>query len=464
VSASLSISTSRRSFPIIGAALALVVFAQIPAQAAGIARDAETEALIRDYAKPIFKAAGIRGQGVNIYVVTDDTFNAFVASAGQMFINTGAIIEAKTPNELIGVIAHETGHLAHGDLAAIRQQIASTRNAALAAALVGFGVAIAGGAAGVSGLGDLGTAIVAGTSQVAQRSLLAYQRAQEAAADRSAVDFLDKTGQSGTGLIAILKRLANDSLLSSRDIDPYLQNHPMPGDRIAALEGLVAKGKFIGRVDSPDLQRRHDLVRAKLVGFTWAPERVARRYPMSDQSLPARYARAIAVYRSGALAPALKQIDALIAADPSNPYFLELKGQALLEGGKAAGSIAPLREAVALAPNASLIKALYGQALVATGSKADVDEAVKTLTVALQSDPEIPFGFRALARAYALQDNIPMAELATAQGLFASGDFGEAKLHAVRAQAKLKTGTPAWLRADDIVSYKPPRASAKPVN
>ena len=429
--------------------------------AAGIARDAETEALIRDYARPIFKAAGIHGQGVNIYVVTDDTFNAFVATSGQMFINTGAIIEARTPNEIIGVIAHETGHLAHNDLAAIRQQLASTRNAALAASLVGFGVAIAGGISGVRGLGDVGTAIVAGSTQAAQRSLLAYQRGQEAGADRAAVDFLEKTGQSGAGLVAILKRLSDEMLLSSRSIDPYMQNHPMPADRVVALESLVAKGKFLARTDPPGLQQRHDLVRAKLVGFTWSPERVARRYPMTDQSLPARYARAIVAYRSGALAPALKQIDALIAADKANPYFLELKGQALLEGGRPSDAIAPLRQAVALAPNAALIRALYGQALVAAGNKANVDEAVQTLTVALQADPEIPVGFRALARAYALQNNIPMAELATAQGLFASGDFKEAKLHAARAQANLKTGTPAWLRADDIVSYTPPRTPAK---
>jgi len=50
-----------------------------------------------------------------------------------------------------------------------------------------------------------------------------------------------------------------------------------------------------------------------------------------------------------------------------------------------------------------------------------------------------------------------MAQLATAQGLFEDGDIEGAKAQAKRAQAKLATGTPARLRADDIVSYKPPK-------
>ena len=192
--------------------------------------------------------------------------------------------------------------------------------------------------------------------------------------------------------------------------------------------------------------------------FTMTPQQVGRRYAATDTSLPARYARAIAAYRTGALAPALKQIKGLIDTDPGNAYFWELKGQALLEGGKPADAVAPLRKAVSLAPHSGLVRIMLGQALVATGGKANMDEAIKNLTVGLQADPDVPNGYRFLARAYAQKQDLAMAELATAQGLFAEGNVKEAQAHAARAQAKLKLGTPAWLRADDIVSYKPPKS------
>ena len=405
-----------------------------------IARDAEIETLVQDYARPIFKAAGLRSGSVQIFLVPNQSFNAFVASGQTMFINVGALIQSETPNEIIGVIAHETGHLVAGDLASLRQRIDEAKTAAMIAGLVGMGAAVAGSAAGIHGLGQAAGGIALGASQIAERSVLAYQRSQESGADHAAAGFLEKTGQSGAGLLATFKRLADQMLLTSRSLDPYLQTHPLPEERVVALENLVTAGKFYDHKDPPELQKRHDLMRAKLIGFTWTPDRILRRFPMTDTSLPARYARAISAYRSGALDPAIKQIDGLIASDPSDAYFHELKGQALLEGGQPKDSIAPLRKAVSLAPGAGLIRILLGQALVSQNDPALVDEAV-----------------RMLARAYALRGDIPMAELATAQGYFVNGEVKDAQMHAERAQAKLKPNSPAWLRADDIVSYKPPK-------
>jgi predicted Zn-dependent protease len=198
-------------------------------------------------------------------------------------------------------------------------------------------------------------------------------------------------------------------------------------------------------------------VRAKLIAFTWASPRVLIRYPASDVTLPARYARAIAAYRFGPLPAAQKQIDALIAEQPMNPYFFELKGQELLETGSPQAALDPLRKAVALAPNAGLIKLLLGQALVATNNKTVAKEAIDVLNAGLQTDPDVPTGYRALARAYDMTGDTPMAQLATAQGLFADGDIEGAKAQAKRAQAKFAVGSPARLRADDIVSFKPPK-------
>ncbi len=409
-------------------------------------RDAETEALIADYLRPIVKAAG--QQMPTIMLVNDQAFNAFVTTGHRLFINVGTIIKSDTPNELIGVLAHETGHIAHADVANMKQALEDTKAAMLLTMLAGIG-------AGVAGAGNAGGGIIAGGASIAQRGLLRYQREQEAAADRAAVDYLNKTHQSGAGMLAVLKRLANDSLLDSREVNPYLQSHPLPRERIVTLEKLVRSSPYYNQKDLPELQARHDLVRAKLIGFTWSPLQVNRRYPISDQSLPARYARAISTYRSGRAVDALKQIDTLTRASPNDPYFWELKGQVLLETGKPQEALAPLRKAVSLAPRANLIKVLLGQALVAVGSHSDANEAVRLLSAAVINYPDLPLGYRALARAYAMQNDIPMAQLATAQGLFIEGDVKGAQIQAIRAQAKLKRGSPAWLRADDIISYKP---------
>ena len=221
----------------------------------------------------------------------------------------------------------------------------------------------------------------------------------------------------------------------------------------------MAKSKYADRADPPALQQRHDLVRAKIAAFTMSPTQVGRLYPNSDNSLPARYARAVVAYQTMGVAPTVKLIDGLLASSPDNPYFLELKGQTYLDGGKPNEAVPPLRKAVSLAPSSGLIRVLFGQALVATGNKALLGEAIEDLTVGLQTDPDLPVGYRALGRAYAMKGDITMAELATAQGLFADGEIEEAQAHAERAQAKLKVGTPAWLRADDIVSYKPPSST-----
>ncbi len=408
-------------------------------------RDAETEALIADYLRPIVKAAG--QQMPTIVLVNSQEFNAFVTTGHRLFVNIGTIIKSETPNELIGVLAHETGHMAHEDVAAMKEALANTQAALLLATLAGIGAGVAGG-------GQAAAGIISGSSTIAQRSLLRYKRDQEAAADRSALDYLEKTHQSGAGMLAVLQRLANDSLIDASQANPYLQSHPLPRQRVVTLEQLIRASPYYDRKDPPALQARHDLVRAKLIGFTWSPLLVMRRYPISDNSLPARYARAIAVYRNGRAVDALKQVEALTRASPDDPYFWELDGQILLETGKPQAALGPLRKAVALVPRENLIKVLLGQALVAVGGRSNANEAVRLLSTAVINYPDLPLGYRALARAYAMQDNIPMAQLATAQGLFIEGNIRDAKIQASKAQAKLKRGSPAWLRADDIVSYK----------
>jgi predicted Zn-dependent protease len=285
-----------------------------------------------------------------------------------------------------------------------------------------------------------------------QNTLLAYQRAQEEQADRAGVRFLTMTGQSAKGMYDTFKRFANETMFSAKYMDPYAQNHPMPEERMAAL-ALLVHNQYWDKKDPPELQFRHDMMRAKLWGFMERADVVMRHYPASDTSMPARYARAIMTYRFGNLRDAIGLIDGLIEAMPNNPYFYELKGQALLEGGHPADAIAPLRRAVQLAPNPALMQILLGQALIATNNIKLSDEAIPLLRAAVAKEPESADAYEQLAMAYGHKNDLPDADLASAQAAFARGDNKTARELAARAKMRFPVGSPGWVRADDIVAF-----------
>ena len=251
------------------------------------------------------------------------------------------------------------------------------------------------------------------------------------------------------------KRFTNESLFAARGSDPYVMSHPMPAERVEALAGLARSSPYWDKKDDPALQLRHDMVRAKISAFMERQDTVYRRYPLSSDSLPARYARAIATSRHGDLRSAIAQIDALIQLQPANPYFYELRGQALLEGGKAAEAIVPLRKAVQLSNNAPLIEMLLGQALVATNNNAHTEEAIAILRAAVARESEAPIGYTQLAMAYGRKGDLAQADLASAQAAFLRGDNKTARDLASRAKTRFAIGTPGWVKADDIVSAKP---------
>jgi predicted Zn-dependent protease len=415
-------------------------------------RDAEIEQLMRDYSQPILRAAGLAQQNIQVTIINDRSFNAFVVDAKRIFINSGALMDAKTPNEVIGVLAHETGHIAGGHLSRLRQQLATAQTASIIALLLGVGGMVAASRGG-GNIGDP-TAAILGPQETIRRSLLSYQRAQEEQADRAGVKFLAATGQSAKGMYDTFKRLSDEILFAARNADPYLQSHPMPAERVAALEVLAKASPNWDKKDLPSLQERHDLMRAKLIGFLDRGDTVARRYPMTDNSLAARYARAIATYRHAGIRAALPQIDALIAAQPNNPYFHELRGQAFLEGGKAAEAIPSLRRAVQLAPHPALIQVLLAQALNSATGAHTADEAVGILRTALAQEPESVDGYTQLAIAYGHKNDLAQADLASAMAAFMRGDAPTARQLAARAKTRFPIGSPGWVKADDIVSTK----------
>jgi predicted Zn-dependent protease len=290
-------------------------------------------------------------------------------------------------------------------------------------------------------------------------SLLSYQRQQEEQADKAGVKFLTATGQSAKGMYETFKRFADDELFRSQGASPYMRSHPMSKERANALAEVARTNPYWDKKDPPELQLRHDLVRAKLRGFLERPDTVARLYPPTDPSLPARYARAISSYRYGNVRGALGQIDDLIAAMPSNPYFYELKGQALLESGHPAEAVGPLRHAISLAPNPTLMQVMLGQALIATNNATAANEAISNLQGAILRDPDIVDAYSQLAMAYGRKGDIGQADLASAQAAFAKGDFRTARQLAKRAKARFPVGAPGWVKADDIEAYKPPGRS-----
>ena len=425
-------------------------------------RDAEIEQLMREYLDPLLGAAGLRKGFIRVVLVADRSFNAFVADGRRVFVNIGAIMESTTPNQIIGVLAHEAGHIAGGHLARLRQELGNAQAIAIIGTILG-GAAVIGGArssggqVGSDGVGAMGALM--GGSELARRYLLAYQRTEEAAADRAALKFLAATGQSAKGMLETFERMANEQLFAATRMDRYLQSHPMATDRVASLRETAPQSPHFNAKDPPARQARHDLVRAKLYAFTGTASEINRRYPAYDTSLPARYARAIIEYRMGRPDTAIRLIDALIQSQPGNPYFWELKGQALLEGGRPNEAIAPLRRAVALAPGQALIRTMLGHALVATDNPRFMDEAIRELSNATGRDPDNYEGFRYLSQAYGRKGDEGNASLAAARSALIAGQNEEARRLARRAMGLLPPGTPGHRLATDIFEQKPERNS-----
>jgi predicted Zn-dependent protease len=411
---------------------------------AGI-RDAEIERILRGYSDPLFRAAGLDEQAVKMYIINDPSLNAFVAGGQNVFMHTGMIMTLDTPNELKGVIAHETahisgGHLARGPEAAGKAQVPM---------LIGM---LAGIAAIAAGAPDIGMGLLIGSQSVAQREMLAYSRTQESAADQAGVKFLNATGQSPRGMALTFDRFADQEALSGHRQDPFIRSHPLSRERVAALQGLVEASPH---KDKPDTAREiadYALMRAKLRGFIEKPETVLRRYPHSDKSAPARYARAAAYFRAADLEHSLPEIDSLIAERPDYAYFWELKGQILVESSRPKEGVPAYRKAVELAPNEPLIQASFGAALLATEDSAVVPEAMRHLKMAIVAEPDNAMAWYYLADAYSRNGNDAMAALATAERYYSLKQYPQAMNFSQRAQKKLAEGSNDWQRANDILS------------
>ncbi len=407
-------------------------------------RDAEIENTIHAFAAPLLRAADMDVSTLKVHLVKDSSLNAFVTHGLNLFLHTGLLMRADDPSQVIGVMAHEFGHVAGGHIILREQQLEATQKNLWLSYALGAAAALA------TGRGDAFVGVTMGTQSSLVENLMSFSRAEESQADQAGTEYMDKIGMSCVGLLKFMRLLENQELLITARQDPYLRSHPLTRDRIAFIENHVRTAGLPADTVPPAWKLAYARVRAKLFGFLETPGRTLQRYPESDASIPARYARAIAHYRLAETDIAVRMIDGLIKDLPRDPYFLELKGQVLFEAGDAEGSIPPYRESVRLSPHDAPLQLGLARALIARGNDGDFKEAAKALEQALRDEPDAPGYWKQLAIARGRDGNEAWASYAMAEYALRTGRNAEAKFHAGKALTALPSGTPARLRAEDI--------------
>jgi len=428
------------------ALVASLALAIQPVAAQSVLRDAETEALLQDMARPLIEASELEPENVEIVLINDPSINAFVAGGQVVYIHAGLINAAETANEVQGVIAHELGHITAGHVVRFNERTRAANGISILSLLLGVGAALAG--AGDAAMG----AIMAG-QQAAMGSFLAFNRNQEAATDLAGARYLSGAGISGRGSISFFERLRNMEIrrgFPQSDDAAYQRTHPLAGDRVQTLRDLYRRDPAWDAPDDPELQARFLAARAKLYGYLAEPQRTFDLYPETDMGVPARYARAYAFHKDAQVGKALAEADALLSSEPDNPYFLELKGQILLESGRPEEALAPLRRATDLTLNQPLIAGIFGHALIATEDSDNHVEAERVLRAAVAKDRMNPFAWYQLGVVYAARGDMPRARLASAEQQVMNRRYPEALRSAKAAEAGLERGTPDWIRAQDI--------------
>ncbi len=423
----------------------LAVVGQAAAEDNGEIRDAEIETIIRTFATPIWQAAGLNPDDIHIYLVNDNDINSFVAGGQNIFLNTGLILRSETPNQLIGVIAHETGHIAGGHLARSEEAMEHASIASIIGMVIGAAAAV-----GAHGNGDAGAAVAAGGTLGIQ-TFTHFSLVQEASADHAALSFLDRSQMSSRGLLEFFEILEQQEYLSPERQSSFLRDHPLTTERVNYVREHVESSPWSNAVDPPSWILMHKIMKAKLSAFLDPPGTTLATLKPDDTSVPTRYARAIAYYRIPDLKNAVPAIDGLIHDDPDNPYYQELKGQMLFENGRIAEAVAPYQEAVRLKPGNALLEIELAQVELETNDPAMVPKAKLLLTNAVHFEDRNPEAWRLLAIAYGKSDNMGMMALSLAQQGMAAGDYGMARQQAARAVKLLAPGADRQ-QAEDIAA------------
>lgn len=410
-----------------------------------VIRDAEVEHIIASMAAPLLRFGGMSLNDVTLRVIVDDRLNAFATTGNRIFLNTGLILRTENVDQLRGVVAHEIGHLAGGHLLRVGDQIAQANTTALLGALAGLAAGVA------AGRGDVATAVILGGNQAALRGFLAFTRTQENAADAFAMRALDASGYSSRGFLEFFEILGDQELLTAAAQDPYARTHPLSRSRVEAVRAHLTTSRAANAAPPAAEVENHARLQAKIGAFLLPTRTTLQRYPESDQSLPAIYARAIAYYRAGQIQQALPLIDSLIAIRPQDPYFHEMRGQMLVDSQRIAEAVPSYRMAAQLAPRSPLITLSLAHTLVESRDPSLLAEARAATQQALAMDPNNILAWRLSATAHALSGDSGMAAYATAEMHLRRGDFRDAVGQARKAVELLPPNSPARLKAQDLV-------------
>lgn len=411
------------------------------ASAQTLIRDAEIEADLRRIADPLFAAAGLDPASVRIFVISDPSLNAFVAGGQNLFLHTGLIRRTETPEQLAGVIAHETGHIAGGHLSRLRDAAGQASREAVIGALLGA-------AAVVAGAPQVGTAIIAGGATVAERNLLSFSRGQEQAADQAAIGYLAAAELPPTGLYEFFKILETQNLRINVDGPEYLRTHPLTRDRISFVGAEAERSPMRDRRYPEEVQEAHGRMLAKLEGFLGDPVDLLGRH--QGDSVNDRYIRAVAEFRRGDTDQALALLDELIALMPDDPYLEELKGQILFESGRIAAAVPAYRTALAGVPDSALVRFGLARALLELNEPAAMEEAVTHFREVVRLEPENAMAWRFLGVAEGRLGRDGRASLALAEYAVLLGKPEDAELHLRRARREVGPGDPGWLHLQDL--------------
>ena len=437
----------RPIFRILLTLLAMFAIAMRPAMAQSILRDAETEALFQDMMDPLLVAAGLQPGQVRVHLLGDRSINAFVAGSQDIYVFSGLIEAADSAEEVQGVLAHELGHVMGGHAIRVNEGAKTATGISLLSLLLGA-------AAIAAGAGEAGMGVLMAGQQAALGKFLAFSRVQESTADAAGAQYLSKAGISGRGSLAFFKKLQNLEFryaVKQDDDQAYGRTHPMSGDRIQALREVYVIDPAWAKPADPAIEKRFQRIKAKLSGYMTEPERTLRKFPETNTSIPARYARAYAWHKSAYPQKALAEVEGLLATNPNDPYFLELEGQVLLESGRPKEAIPALRKAVAQSRSQPLISATLGHALIATEDPGNFAEAEEVLKTAVALDNQNPFAWYQLGIVYANKGDQARAALASAERYsLEGGQSGLALRNAEAAMQGLPQGSPDWIRAQDI--------------
>lgn len=425
------------------AAIGLLLAAASPASAQSAIRDTEIEGIIHEWSNPVFTAMGLEPSEIEILLINENDLNAFATRGRILGVNTGLILKTRSANELLGVIAHEAGHIKNRHTLRDGAQGAGMQPMLMTMALGALAIA--------AGAPDAGAVLLGNSQYFGTLSALRYMTHQEGEADNTGARALQNAGESGRGLVTFFENFRSQEVFSDQRRYPYFRSHPLSSARIENLRRFVAEQSNYDHQDSPERIAQHALILAKIHAFMDEPNQTLRDYPESDTSLPARYARAIALYRDGQTETALAAVEVFLTEQPDNPYFWELKGQILFEEGRPAEAIGAHQRSVELKPDAPLLRINLAHALLETRDAAKLEEAVNQLKRATALEHDNTLGWRLLSQAYASQNKEGEARLASAEMYFAMGAERQATQFALRARDMLTPGTAEWTRAMDIV-------------